>query len=85
MKLTVNGVEHQVPDGWQNENLLTVSPERLGLTGSRFSCGIGQCGICVIHVDGATIASCILSVTEAIDKAISAYGGSGLRAACETH
>ena len=57
MELTLNGVERQVAIGWKNENLLTVLREHLGLPGNRFSCGIGQCGACILHVDGAPIMS----------------------------
>ena len=68
MKLRVNGVERSVDPDWQNENLLVVLREQLGLTGSRYGCGIGQCGACVVHVDGAPVASCMVSVGQAADK-----------------
>ena len=68
MKLRVNGVERSVDPDWQNENLLVVLREQLGLTGSRYGCGIGQCGACVVHVDGAPVASCMVSVRQAADK-----------------
>ena len=68
MKLRVNGVERSVDPDWQNENLLVVLREQLGLTGSRYGCGIGQCGACVVHVDGAPVASCMVSVCQAADK-----------------
>ena len=55
MKLRVNGVERGVDSDWQNENLLVVLREQLGLAGSRDGCGIGQCGACVVHVDGAPV------------------------------
>ena len=42
MKLRVNGVERGVDSDWQNENLLVVLREQLGLAGSRYGCGIGQ-------------------------------------------
>jgi isoquinoline 1-oxidoreductase alpha subunit len=70
MKLRVNGVERGVDSGWQNENLLVVLREQLGLAGSRYGCGIGQCGACVVHVDGAPVASCMVPVTQAADKDI---------------
>jgi len=57
MGLTVNGVECQVASGWKNENLVTVLREHFGLPGNRFSCGIGQYGACILHVDGASIMS----------------------------
>ena len=46
MKLNINGVERQVATDWQDETLLTVLRDHLGLPGTRFSCGIGQCGAC---------------------------------------
>jgi isoquinoline 1-oxidoreductase alpha subunit len=68
MKLRVNGVERSVDPDWQNENLLVVLREQLGLTGSRYGCGIGQCGACVVHLDGAPVASCMVPVGQAADK-----------------
>ena len=70
MKLNVNGVEREVAADWLNESLLTVLREHLGLTGTRFSCGIGQCGACVVHVDGAPINSCLIPVQQAAGKAV---------------
>ena len=70
MRLVVNGAEHQVDADWQNENLLTVLREHLGLPGTRFSCGIGQCGACVVHVDGVPISSCLVPVIEVADKTV---------------
>ena len=68
MKLRVNGVERSVDPDWQNENLLVVLREQLGLTGSRYGCGIGQCGACVVRLDGAPVASCMVPVGQAADK-----------------
>lgn len=70
MRLVVNGAEHQVDADWQNENLLTVLREHLGLPGTRFSCGIGQCGACVVHVDGVPISSCLVPVIEVANKTV---------------
>jgi isoquinoline 1-oxidoreductase alpha subunit len=70
MKLTVNGKIRQVAEGWQDENLLDVLREQFGLVGTRFSCGIGQCGACVVHVDGAPVSSCLMPVAEAQGKDI---------------
>jgi aerobic-type carbon monoxide dehydrogenase small subunit (CoxS/CutS family) len=68
MKLKVNDVERQVATEWRNENLLTVLREHLGLSGSRFSCGIGQCGACVVHVDGVPTNSCLVPVAAVAGK-----------------
>jgi aerobic-type carbon monoxide dehydrogenase small subunit (CoxS/CutS family) len=70
MKLKVNGVERPVAAAWQNESLLSVLREQLGLTGARLSCGIGQCGACVVHVNGQPVASCVLPVSEAAGNEI---------------
>ena len=70
MKLIVNGVERQVATEWRDENLLTVLREQLGLTGSRFSCGIGECGACLVHVDGVPTNSCLMPVAAVADKAV---------------
>ena len=70
MKLNVNGVERQVANEWRDESLLTVLREQLGLTGSRFSCGIGECGACLVHVDGVPTNSCLMPVAAVADKAV---------------
>ena len=70
MKLNINGVERQVATDWQDETLLTVLRDHLGLSGTRFSCGIGQCGACLVHVEGSPVSSCLMSVKDAANKNI---------------
>lgn len=70
MKLTVNGAQYTVAPDWQEETLLTVLREQLGLFGSRFSCGSGQCGACVVHLDAVPTNSCVMPVSAAADKDI---------------
>ena len=70
MKLKVNGIERQVETEWRKETLLTGLREHFGLTGSRFSCGIGQCGACLVHIDGIPVTSCLMPASEAVDKNI---------------
>ena len=70
MKLKVNGIERHVETAWRKETLLTVLREHFGLTGSRFSCGIGQCGACLVHIDGIPVTSCLMPASEAVDKNI---------------
>jgi isoquinoline 1-oxidoreductase subunit alpha len=59
MKLKVNGKEHDVaaPDDMP---LLWVLRDLIGLTGTKFGCGIAQCGACTVHVDGKPVRSCVL-------------------------
>ena len=68
LKVRVNEVEHRVAADWRNETLLTVLREHLGLAGTKFSCGIGQCGACVVHVDGVPVNSCLISIADVANK-----------------
>ncbi|HZY20950.1 MAG TPA: 2Fe-2S iron-sulfur cluster-binding protein, partial [Beijerinckiaceae bacterium] len=61
-KLNVNGTVHTVevePD----TPLLWVIREQLGMTGTKYGCGIAQCGACTVHIDGAATRSCSLPVS----------------------
>jgi isoquinoline 1-oxidoreductase alpha subunit len=62
-RLTINGqpVEFDV-DG--STPLLWVLREQLGLTGTKYSCGIGLCGACTVHVDGKAVRSCLVPVSS---------------------
>ena len=70
MKLTVNGEQRQVAEEWQDETLLTVLREHLGLTGSRFSCAIGQCGACLVHIEGSPVSSCLVPIKDVAGKSV---------------
>jgi isoquinoline 1-oxidoreductase alpha subunit len=52
-----------------------VIREQLGLTGTKFSCGIGQCGACTLHVDGRAIRSCSVPASSAIGKPVMTIEG----------
>ena len=56
--LTVNGRRHEL-DVEADAPLLWVLRDELGLTGTKFGCGIAQCGACTVHVDGAPVRSCV--------------------------
>ena len=55
--------------------LLWVLRDELGLYGAKYSCGIGECGACVVHVDGATARSCVTTVSEVEGKEITTIEG----------
>jgi isoquinoline 1-oxidoreductase alpha subunit len=55
--LEINGSKHQV-DADPSTPLLWVLRDHLGMTGTKFGCGIGQCGACTVHIDGAAVRSC---------------------------
>lgn len=60
--LTINGTVHEV-DVEPDTPLLWVIREQVGLTGTKYSCGIAQCGACTVHVDGVATPSCSLPVS----------------------
>ena len=62
MHITLNQQPQPVPPGWEDEPLLWLLREPLGLTGTRFGCGMGQCGACTIHIDGLPARSCITPI-----------------------
>lgn len=69
VKLTVNGKVSAV-DVDPNTPLLWVIREQIGLTGTKYGCGIAACGSCTVLVDGAAIRSCALPVSAAVGKKI---------------
>ncbi len=64
IELTVNGARHSV-DVTSDTPLLWVIRENLGLTGTKFGCGIAQCGACTVHVNGQPIRACVTPVSAA--------------------
>src|SRR5437016_2110002 len=72
--LTVNGVRHSV-DVATATPLLWVIRDQLGLTGTKFSCGIAQCGACTLHIDGQPVRSCSVPVSLAAGKAVTTIEG----------
>ena len=72
--LVVNGTRHTV-DADPQTPLLWVIRDHVGLTGTKFSCGIGQCGACTLHVDGRAIRSCSVPAASAIGKPVATIEG----------
>jgi aerobic-type carbon monoxide dehydrogenase small subunit (CoxS/CutS family) len=72
--LTVNGNAHQV-DVDPNTPLLWVLREQLGMTGTKFGCGVAACGACTVHVDGEPVRSCSYPVSLAPGKSITTIEG----------
>jgi isoquinoline 1-oxidoreductase alpha subunit len=59
--LTINGSAHNV-DVEPDTPLLWAIREQVGLTGTKYGCGIAQCGACTVHIDGQAVRSCIVTV-----------------------
>ncbi|CUI61985.1 (2Fe-2S)-binding protein [Cognatishimia activa] len=63
MKLSVNGKDREV-DVEPDMPLLWVLRDELGLTGTKYGCGVAQCGACTVHMDGLAVRSCQLAVGD---------------------
>jgi isoquinoline 1-oxidoreductase alpha subunit len=73
-RITVNGRLHDV-DVEADTPLLWVLRDTLGLSGTKYGCGIAACGACTVHVDGAPMRSCALRVSALEGKAITTIEG----------
>jgi isoquinoline 1-oxidoreductase subunit alpha len=72
--LTVNGTGHQL-DIEPETPLLWVLRDELGLVGTKFGCGIAQCGCCTVHVDGEAVRSCSVEVGDVNGKNVTTIEG----------
>ena len=67
--LTINGKQHQV-DLPEETPLLWTLRDELGMTGTKFGCGMALCGACTVHLDGEAIRSCVTPIAAAANKKI---------------
>ena len=74
IRLSVNGAE-VVIEVDSSTPLLWVLRDELGLTGTKYSCGIGMCGSCTVHVDGRAVRSCSFPVAQAVGTEITTIEG----------
>ncbi|MES9829455.1 MAG: (2Fe-2S)-binding protein [Candidatus Thiodiazotropha sp.] len=74
IQLTINGSKQSL-DIDPGMPLLWALRDHMGLTGTKFGCGIAQCGSCTIHLDGEPVRSCITPVSEAMGKEITTIEG----------
>jgi isoquinoline 1-oxidoreductase alpha subunit len=80
--LNING-EQKVFDAPDEMPLLWVLRDLLGMTGTKFGCGIAQCGACTVHIDGKPVRSCLLPVGAISDRAVTTIEGVGATPAGE--
>lgn len=73
-KLTINGKVYQ-PDVAADTPLLWVLRDHLGLVGTKYGCGIAQCGACTVHMNGAAVRSCLLPVSAVESAKITTIEG----------
>ena len=74
IKLKVNRKDHAV-DVRPDTPLLWVLRENLGLTGTKFGCGMALCGACTVHLDGEAVRSCVMPVSRAAGKRVTTIEG----------
>ena len=67
-QLRINGETHKV-DAEESTPLLWVLREQLGMTGTKFGCGIAVCGACTIHIDGNPVRACVMPLSSVADDA----------------
>ena len=73
-RLVINGIEREI-DVEPDTPLLWVIREQVGLTGTKYGCGIAQCGSCTVHVDGMAVRSCVTPVSVVEGKAVTTIEG----------
>jgi isoquinoline 1-oxidoreductase alpha subunit len=76
VSLRINGESKDI-DAPPDMPLLWVLRDILGMTGTKFGCGIAQCGACTVHIDGAPVRSCLLAVGSIGQRAITTIEGIG--------
>ena len=74
IELTINGQSHSL-DVDPNIPLLWAIRDTVGLTGTKFGCGVSQCGACTVHMDGKAIRSCVTPIRMAQGKSITTIEG----------
>ena len=77
LTLQVNGATRDVEIDDPATPLLYVLRNDLGLTGTKFGCGLAQCGACTVHVDGQTVRSCSTPVSAAVGRQVTTIEGLG--------
>ncbi len=73
-RLNINGKTHDI-DVEPGMPLLWAIREHAGLTGTKYGCGVAQCGACTVHIDGAPVRSCVIPVSAAEGKKITTIEG----------
>jgi isoquinoline 1-oxidoreductase alpha subunit len=75
IKLNVNGQSRALEIDDPETPLLWVLRDGLGLTGTRYGCGVAQCGACTVHVNGRAVRSCVVAVSSAAGQSITTIEG----------
>lgn len=76
IRLTVNGEERSV-DADESMPLLWALRDLLGLRGTKYGCGIAECGVCTVHVDGSAVRACVMPLSAVEGKHVTTIEGLG--------
>ena len=76
--VTINGVLREI-DADQEMPLLWALRDALGLTGTKYGCGIGACGACTVHIDGQATRSCVTTLGSVAGKSVTTVEGLGAK------
>ena len=68
--INVNGKDHDIKDVPQDTPLLWVLRDTLGLKGTKYGCGISECGVCTVHVDGEATQACVTEVGDVVGSKV---------------
>jgi carbon-monoxide dehydrogenase small subunit len=75
LTLTINGVVHEVAEGWEGESLMYALRERLGLPGAKNACEQGECGSCSVMLDDVLVCSCLVLARQADGRRVRTVEG----------
>lgn len=75
MNILINGARREVAPAWEDDTLLAVLREHLGLCGSKYGCGMGLCGACTVLLDGQPQRACLIPVAEVRGRAVTTIEG----------
>jgi isoquinoline 1-oxidoreductase alpha subunit len=73
--LNVNGTDHALDDVAEDTPLLWVLRDHLGLTGTKYGCGVSVCGACTVHVNGESVQACVTELGEVLGSQITTIEG----------
>lgn len=73
--INVNGEKRELGDIPDDTPLLWVLRDQLGLTGTKYGCGVSECGVCTVHLDGEAVQSCVTTVGEVGDSLVTTIEG----------
>ncbi len=76
VELVINGQKRKVTEATDDTPLLWVLRDEMGLTGTKFGCGIAMCGACTVHIDGQAVRSCSYPIS-AVDGEVTTIEGLG--------